>query len=146
MDKSKRRQFLTHYQTTNFRLFQTKGACRRQFQIWRQWQKVIQTGRKRCGKRRNCLLWAISPFPSVFERLVSQKLQKVSMCGNGLTLSQTTEFWTWPNWKHLQTTSWMLLKWWIIFWIEKKTLWEKEKMLVTSIFSFSHSVFKRLVL
>ena len=27
-----------------------------------------------------------------------------------------------------------------------KTLWEKEKLLVTSKFSFSHSVFKRLVL
>ena len=26
-----------------------------------------------------------------------------------------------------------------------KTLWEKEKLLVTSIFSFSHSAFKRLV-
>ena len=30
-------------------------------------------------------------------------------------------------------------KWW-------KALWEKEKLLVTSNFSFSHSVFKRLVL
>ena len=29
---------------------------------------------------------------------------------------------------------------------EKKTLWEKEKLLVMSNFSFSHSVFKRLVL
>ena len=28
---------------------------------------------------------------------------------------------------------------------EKKTLWEKEKLLVTSNFSFSHRVFKRLV-
>ena len=28
----------------------------------------------------------------------------------------------------------------------EKTLWEKEKLLVTSNFSFSHSVFKRLVL
>ena len=28
----------------------------------------------------------------------------------------------------------------------KKTRWEKEKLLVTSNFSFSHSVFKRLVL
>ena len=27
-----------------------------------------------------------------------------------------------------------------------KTLWEKEKLLVTGYFSFSHSVFKRLVL
>ena len=30
-------------------------------------------------------------------------------------------------------------------WVEK-TLWEKEKLLVTSNFSFSHSIFKRLVL
>ena len=29
---------------------------------------------------------------------------------------------------------------------KKKKLWEKEKLLVTSNFSFSHSVFKRLVL
>ena len=40
---------LIHYQMTNFRLFQTKNVCRRQFQIWRKWQKVIQMGRKHCG-------------------------------------------------------------------------------------------------
>ena len=45
---------LTHYQTTNFRLFQTERVCRRQFQISQKWQKVIQKGRKHCGKRRNC--------------------------------------------------------------------------------------------
>ena len=28
--------------------------------------KVLQMGRKHCGKRRNCLLQAISPFPTVF--------------------------------------------------------------------------------
>ena len=59
---------LTHYQTTNFRLFQTERVCRQQFQIWRKWQKVIQTGRKHCGKRRNCSLRAISPFPTVFSK------------------------------------------------------------------------------
>ena len=59
---------LTHYQTTNFRLFQTKKVCRWQFQIWRKWQKVIQMGRKHCGKRRNCSLRAISPFPTVFSK------------------------------------------------------------------------------
>ena len=32
------------------------------------WQKVIQTGRKHCGKRRNCSLRAISPFPTVFSK------------------------------------------------------------------------------
>ena len=80
---------LTHYQTTNFRLFQTGRVCRRQFQIWRKWQKVIQMGRKHCGKRRNCSSRAISPFPhSVFKRLVSQGRQKVSLCGNGLKYSR----------------------------------------------------------
>ena len=34
--------------------------------IWWKWRKVIQTGRKHCGKRRNCSLRAISPFPTVF--------------------------------------------------------------------------------
>ena len=62
-----RNHHLTHYQKTNFRLFQIERVCRRQFQIWRKWQKVIQMGRKHCGKRRNCSLRAISPFsPSVF--------------------------------------------------------------------------------
>ena len=42
-------------------------------------------GRKHCGKRRNCSLRAISPFPTVFcKRLVSQGRQKVSLCGNEL--------------------------------------------------------------
>ena len=60
--------FLTHYQTTNFRLFETERVCRRQFQISRKWQKCIQMGRKHCGKRRNCSLRAISPFPKVFSK------------------------------------------------------------------------------
>ena len=38
----------THYRTTNFRLF--------------------QTDRKHYGKRRNCSLRAISPFPKVFSK------------------------------------------------------------------------------
>ena len=53
---------------TNFRLFQTKRVCIWQFQIWWKWQKVLQTGWKHCGKWRNCLLRAISPFPSVFSK------------------------------------------------------------------------------
>ena len=63
---------LSHYQTTNFRLFQTERVCRRRFLIWQKWKKVIQTGRKHCGKR-----------------LVFQRRQKVSLCGNGLSDSST---------------------------------------------------------
>ena len=35
---------LTHYQTTNFRLFQTERVCRRLFQIRQKWQIVIPNG------------------------------------------------------------------------------------------------------
>ena len=59
---------LTLSETTNFRLFQTERVCRRQFRIWWKLQKVLQTGRKHCGKRRNCSLRAISPFPTVFSK------------------------------------------------------------------------------
>ena len=47
-------QILTFSQTTNYRLFQTEKLCRRQFQLGWKWQKVLQTGRKHCRKRRNC--------------------------------------------------------------------------------------------
>ena len=83
----------THYQTTNFRLFQIETLCRQQSKIWRKLQRVIQTGRKHCVKRRNFL----SNFPlsnSVFKRLVSQARQKVSLCGNGLNIKYTNH----DNW------------------------------------------------
>ena len=76
---------LTHYQTTNFRLFQTERVCRGQFQIWRKWQRVIQTGRKHCGKRRNCSLRAISPFPTVFSKgLFPRGVKRCHCVGMGL--------------------------------------------------------------
>ena len=36
------------------------------FKFDKKWQRVLQTGRKHCGKRRNCSLHAISSFPAVF--------------------------------------------------------------------------------
>ena len=73
-------------------------------------EKVIQMGKKHCGKRRNCSLqksypngWKIllekekllvtSNFSfsnCVFKRLVSKGRQKVSFCGNGLKLIQNS--------------------------------------------------------
>ena len=66
--KSKIWNLLTLSQMTNFRLFQTEKVGRRQFQIWCKRQKVLQTGKKRCGKWRNCSLRAISSFPKVFSK------------------------------------------------------------------------------
>ena len=99
---------LTHYQMTNFRLFQTERVCRRQFQIRRKWQQVIKTGRKHCGKRRNCSLRAISPFPTVFsKRLVSQGRQKMSLCGNGLNTIQSIQH----NFSHIAVTAYSDMFW-----------------------------------
>ena len=75
---------LTHYQTTNFRLFQIERVCRQQFQIWWKWKKVIQTGRNHWEKEKLLVTSNFSFSFSVFKRLVSQGCQKVLLCGNGL--------------------------------------------------------------
>ena len=62
-----------------------------------------------------------------------------------LTLSQTTNFRLFQIEKRFQTTILILMKMAESSPKEKKTLWEKEKLLVMSNVSFSHSVFKRLV-
>ena len=59
---------LTHYQMTNFRLFQTERVCRRRFQIWRKWQKVIQIGRKHCGKGEIARYEQFLLFPQCFQK------------------------------------------------------------------------------
>ena len=81
---------LTLSQTTNFRLSQTQRLCRRQFQLWWKWQQIFQKGRKRCGKRRNCSLRAISSFPAVFfDRLILQTRKNQGLFGKGLKRLQT---------------------------------------------------------
>ena len=72
--------------------------------------------------------------------------QNAVLCGNGLTLSQTINFRLFQTQKTLQTTISSLMKMAESYPNGKKTLWEKEKLLVTSNFSFSHSIFKRLKL
>ena len=91
---------------------------------------VLQMGRKHCGKRRNCSLQAISPFPTVFSKVILQTRKNQGLLGKGLNDSSCLN--PFPN------KPWFL---WIYSTSLLKTLWEKEKMLVTSIFSFSHSVF-----
>ena len=80
-------------QTTNFGLFQTYRGCRRHFQIWWKWHKVLQMRRKHCGKRRNCSLRAISPFPTVFSKDLYCRHVKTRAClgkGYGLSIYYTT--------------------------------------------------------
>ena len=77
---------LTLSQTTNISIFQTERVSKRQFQNLWKWHKVLRTGRKHCGKMRNCSLRAISLFSySVFRRLVLHTLKIQGLIGKGLT-------------------------------------------------------------
>ena len=122
-------------------------------------------GRKRCGKRRNCSLRAISLFPHCFEKA----------CFSGM--SKGVIVWEWVNnifqdsfnkiLSHQLTHDRSFIsvypktvqdtfitysfgfnpfpnKPWFLRVCRTsllKTLWEKEKLFVTSNFSFSHSIF-----
>ena len=106
---------LTLSQTTNFTLFQTERVCRRQFQIWWKWQKLLKICRKHCGKRRNCSLRAISPFPSVFSKdLYCRQVKAKAFFGKGLKATITwsaikqalgPENFIVGNWQCLETAS-----------------------------------------
>ena len=66
------------------RLDQTDRVCGRQFHavFFFKWRKVHYTGRKHCGKRRNCSLLAISSFSTVFSKdLNSRHVKTVFVCG-----------------------------------------------------------------
>ena len=65
---------------------------------------------------------------------------------NSLTPSQTTNFRFFRTERVWRRKFYILWKWWKVVQKGRKTLWEKEKLLVTSNFAFSHSVFKSSVL
>ena len=80
---------LTLSQTTNFWLFQTERVCRRQFQIWWKWQKVLQRGGKHWEKEKLLFRSNFSFSDSVFKRLVLQTRWNLGLFGKGLTLYHT---------------------------------------------------------
>ena len=71
---------LTLSKMTNFRLFQMERVCRQQCRTWQKWQKVFLTGRKHCGKRINCSLRAVYPFPTVFSKDLHCRHVKTRAC------------------------------------------------------------------
>ena len=56
--------------TTNFRLSQTEKFEDTNFTFDENGGKVLKMGGKHCGKRRNCSLRAISPFPTEFSNVL----------------------------------------------------------------------------
>ena len=74
------------------------------------------------------------------------KINKKIFQEHDLTLSQTTKFKLFQTERACRRQFKICLKWQKILQMGRKTLWEKEKLLITRNFSFSHSVFKRLLL
>ena len=76
---------LTLSQTTNFRLFQTERACRRQFKIWWKWQRVIHMDGKHWEKEKLLITSNFFFSHSVFRRLVLWTCKNQGLFGKGLT-------------------------------------------------------------
>ena len=71
---------LTLSQTTNFRLFQTERACRRQFKFNENGGQFFKWIENIVGKGENCSLRAISPFPTVFSKDLYCRHVKTRAC------------------------------------------------------------------
>ena len=111
----------TFFPNDQFKIFQTEWISRWQFQSWWKLQDVLKKGRKHYGKMRNLLLMSNFSFShSVVKRLVLQTRKN-------------------------QEFVWEMVKTLNLSFMGVKTLWEKEKMLVTSIFSFSRNVLKGFI-
>ena len=67
-------------QKKNFDSSELKGSADDNFKFDEKWQKVLQMCRKHCGKRRNCSLRAISPFPTVFSKDLHCRHVKTRAC------------------------------------------------------------------
>ena len=59
---------ITHYQRTNFRLFQIESICRWQNKCIQKIEISFGKGRKHCEKRGKCWLPAFSPFLTMFSK------------------------------------------------------------------------------
>ena len=104
----------------------------------------LSYGRKHSERRRKCLVSAFSPFSQInFKRLLPQGLPKMPLCGKGFTIERIAN---WLTMKIYANDILNPLPHNATFWHTKdtqlwKTLWEKEKLHVTSNFSFTHNVF-----
>ena len=94
-----------------------------------------------------CLSVCLSLSSPCFCRVCNSHFGGHRPCINSTLINSfpNKQFYNFPNWKSSQTTISNYMKMAKTSPTGYKTLWEKDKLLVTSNFSFSHRVFKRLV-
>ena len=113
------------YRRQNFCLVQAESISRRQIKCYLKYVIRFHVVEK-IGEKQKMLVSSIFSFSYiVFNMLFPERRQKSPLPGKVLTLSQTS-----PGF-YVSAVLVSLLK----------TLWEKEKLLLVSNFSFSHSVF-----
>ena len=74
---------------TKFRLFQTERVCRRQFKFDENGRKLSKRVENTVGKGEIACYEQILVFPQCFQKASFLGRQKVSLCGNGLTVYHT---------------------------------------------------------
>ena len=70
-------------QTTNFRFFQTKRLCRRQFQIYQKWQRVLQAGKNTVRKGEIARYEHFFLFPQYFQKISTETREIRACLGKG---------------------------------------------------------------
>ena len=78
---------LTHYQTTNFRLFQTEEFADNNFKFDKNGRKLSKRVENTVGKEEIARYEQFLLFPQCFQKACFQEESKVSLCGNGLNQS-----------------------------------------------------------
>ena len=82
-------------------------------------------------------------FPQCFQKTYVADTLESLLVREMVNPFPRTAFYPSPNWKHLQVTIWMWLKWCNSSLIGEKMLWEEEKMgLINSFCSFPTMLFK----
>ena len=124
-------------------------------QIWNNWDTIIWLRRKHCGKRRNCSLRAISPFPTMFSKAVWCWYIKISNYGvKGYLFCVNTFIYINTEKSSLDSTSWELVTCtkcvgqWILptstsaprNWTHALTIVKLALYLMTTETTFSHSI------
>ena len=120
----------TLHQTTKLRLFQSQSKCRLKLECMLNGAILSLKGCKHCGKRIKC--W--SPAPSSFSAMFSKHLTLVKKLLDSSKLKVVAD--------RIQYGSN-----YVFFSLNRlEILWEKEKILTTSIFFYSCDVFESLIL
>ena len=96
---------LTHYQTTDFRLFQTERVCRRHFKFDKNGRKLSKWVENTMGKGEIARYKQFLLFPQSFQKACFPGASKGVVVWEWVNPLPDNKIYSCPNWKHLQMTN-----------------------------------------